>query len=316
MVDPSRGARDIHAIIARHAWLPAVLLTASMLCMGGNITVGRAISPEVPPVALTFWRCLLAALIMLPFVYRRLGAQLGLLRENWRVILALAALWALTGHALTYTALLTTTAISASVIAATQPALTVLVAWLLLRDAINRLQGAGLALALIGASAIAVKGDLHLLRELRLVTGDLLIALSMLSFAVYNVLVTKTPRELDPFVMVTAIMIGGCAILLPLYGVEAVFDDRAFVLRPATVGARAVHGGVRVDRRRRADEPRHPARRSGDGIDVRQSLIPVFTTVLAVTFLNEAFRLYHAAGIVMVVLGVYMSTRLRTPTTA
>lgn len=315
MVDTSRRARDIHAIIARHAWLPAVLLTASMLCMGGNITVGRAISPEVPPVALTFWRCLLAALIMLPFVYRRLGVQLGLLRENWRVILALGALWALTGHALTYTALLTTTAISASVIAATQPALTVLVAWLLLRDAINRLQGAGLALALIGASAIAVKGDLQLLRELRLVTGDLLIALSMLSFAVYNVLVTKTPRELDPFVMVTAIMLGGCAILLPLYGVEAVLDDRAFVLRPATVGAvlyTAVFASIGA-----VVLMNLGIQHVGPGTaSMFVNLIPVFTTVLAVTFLNEAFRLYHAAGIVMVVLGVYMSTRLRTPATA
>ena len=315
MVDPSRGARDIHAIIARHAWLPPVLLTASMLCMGGNITVGRAISPEVPPVALTFWRCLLAALIMLPFVYRRLGAQLGLLRENWRVILALGALWALTGHALTYTALLTTTAISASVIAATQPALTVLVAWLLLRDAISRLQGAGLVLALIGASAIAVKGDLHLLLELRLVTGDLLIALSMLSFAFYNVLVTKTPRALDPFVMVTAIMLVGCAILLPLYGVEAVLDDRAFVLRPATVGAvlyTAVFASIGA-----VVLMNLGIQHVGPGMaSMFVNLIPVFTTVLAVTFLNEAFRLYHAAGIVMVVLGVYMSTRLRTPTTA
>lgn len=315
MVDTSRRARDIHAIIARHAWLPAVLLTASMLCMGGNITVGRAISPEVPPVALTFWRCLLAALIMLPFVHRRLGAQLGLLRENWRVILALSALWALTGHALTYTALLTTTAISASVIAATQPALTVLVAWLLLRDAINRLQGAGLALALIGASAIAVKGDLQLLRELRLVTGDLLIALSMLSFAVYNVLVTKTPRALDPFVMVTAIMLGGCAILLPLYGVEAVLDDRAFVLRPATVGAvlyTAVFASIGA-----VVLMNLGIQHVGPGTaSMFVNLIPVFTTVLAVTFLNEAFRLYHAAGIVMVVLGVYMSTRPRTSATA
>ena len=315
MVDASRGARDIHATIARHAWLPAVLLTAAMLCMGGNITVGRAVSPEVPPVALTFWRCLLAALIMLPFVYRRLGVQLGLLRENWRVILALGALWALTGHALTYTALLTTTAISASVIAATQPALTVLVAWLLLRDAINRLQGAGLALSLIGASAIAVKGDLQLLRELRLVTGDLLIALSMLSFAVYNVLVTKTPRELDPFVMVTAIMLGGCAILLPLYGVEAVLDDRAFVLRPATVGAvlyTAVFASIGA-----VVLMNLGIQHVGPGTaSMFVNLIPVFTTVLAVTFLNEAFRLYHAAGIVMVVLGVYMSTRSRTPAVA
>lgn len=315
MVDASRGARDIHATIARHAWLPAVLLTAAMLCMGGNITVGRAVSPEVPPVALTFWRCLLAALIMLPFVYRRLGAQLGLLRENWRVILALGALWAVAGHALTYTALLTTTAISASVIAATQPALTVLVAWLLLRDGISGLQGAGLVLALAGASTIAVKGDPHVLYGLDLATGDLLIALSMLGFAFYNVLVTKTSRELDPFVMVTVIMLCGGAILLPLYGAEAVLDDRAFVLRPATVGAvlyTAVFASIGA-----VVLMNLGIQHVGPGMaSMFVNLIPVFTTVLAITFLDETFRLYHAAGIVMVVLGVYMSTRSRTPAAA
>ena len=315
MVDPSGGARDIHAAIARHAWLPAALLTAAMLCMGGNITIGRAISAEAPPVALTFWRCLLAALVAMPFVYRRLGAQLGLLRANWRLILAFGLCWAVTGHVLTYAGLLTTTAISASVIAATQPALTVLVAWLLLRDAINRLQGVGLVLALIGASAIAVKGDLHVLRELRLVTGDLLIALSMLSFAVYNVLVKKAPRELDPFVMMTAIMLSGCAVLLPLYGAEAVLDDRVFVWGAATIGAvlyTAVFASIGA-----VVLMNLGIQHVGPGMaSMFVNLIPVFTTVLAVAFLNETFRPYHAAGIVMVVLGVYMTTRSRAPASA
>ncbi len=281
-----------------------------MLCMGGNITVGRAISPEVPPVALTFWRCLLAALIAMPFVYRKLYDQLDLLLANWRLILAFGAFWAVTGHALTYAGLLTTTAINASVIAATQPALTILVAWLLLHDAINRLQGAGLVIALLGVSAIAVKGDLQILRELRFVTGDLLIALSMLSFAVYNVLVKKAPRELDPFVIMTVIMLSSCALLLPLYGAEIMFDDREFAWQPAALWAvlyTAVFASIAAVMLMNLG-----IQHVGPGMaSMFINLVPVFSTLLAVTFLNETFQLYHALGIIMVVIGVYMTTKLR-----
>ena len=113
--------RDIHAAIARHKWLPFALLAAAMLCMSGNITIGKAISPEVPPIALTFWRCLVAALLTLPFVYRSLRRQMPILVIHWRLILGFGVFWAVAGHALNYAGLFTSTAINGGVIAATQP---------------------------------------------------------------------------------------------------------------------------------------------------------------------------------------------------
>ena len=80
--------------------------------MGGNITMGRAISPELPPIALTFWRCLVAALIALPFVYPKLRSQLPILVAQWRLVLGFGFFWAVAGHAVTYAGLFTTTAIS------------------------------------------------------------------------------------------------------------------------------------------------------------------------------------------------------------
>ena len=311
MTDPLSAERGIHATIARHTWVPYALLVTAMLCMGGNITIGRAVSSEIPPVALTFWRCFLAALIALPFVYRRVLDQLDLIATNWRLVLAFGFFFAISGHALTYAALLTTTAINASVIAATQPALTVLVAWLLLRDAINRYQCSGLVIALLGALAITIKGDLNILLDLRFVLGDILVALSMLSFAVYNVLVTKAPRELDPFVMMTVIMLSSCVVLAPLYGVEIMFDDRQFAWQGSAVLAilyTAIFASIAA-----VVLMNLGIQHVGPGMaSMFINLVPVFSTLIALTFLNETFQRYHAFGIVLVVVGVYLTTRSRT----
>ena len=315
MTDGAQSSdRDIHATIARHRWLPFVLLTAAMLCMGGNITIGKAISLEIPPIALTFWRCLIAALIALPFVYPNLRRQLPILMAHWPLVLGFGFFWALTGHALTYAGLLTTTAINGGVIAATQPALTIVVAWLLLRDAINARQGLGVGVALLGAVVITIRGDLTLLQTLRFVVGDFLIVLSMTSFAVYNVLVKKAPRDLDPFVMMVAIMMSSCLILLPFYGLEAVFDSREIAWQASTVWAilyTAVFASIAA-----VVLMNLGIQHVGPGVAAMFiNLVPVFSTALAVTFLDESFQLYHALGIALVVGGVFLTTRARAPTT-
>ena len=304
--------RDIHATIARHAWLPFALLTVAMLCMGGNITIGRAISAEVPPIALTFWRCLIAALITLPFVFSTLRRQFHILVIHWRLVAAFGFFWALTGHVLTYAGLFTTTAINGGVIAATQPALTIVVAWFLLRDAVNTRQGLGVGIALLGALVITIRGDLALMQTMRFVIGDFLIVLSMTSFAVYNVLVKKAPRELDPFVMMIAIMASSCLILLPFYGLEAAFDEREIIWQASTIWAilyTAVFASIAA-----VVLMNLGIQHVGPGVSAMFiNLIPVFSTILAVTFLSESFRPYHALGIALVVGGVFLTTRARAP---
>ena len=304
------GRSDLHAAISRHRWLPYVLLTAAMLCMGGNIPLGKAISMEVPPIALTFWRCLFAALIALPFVFGTLRRQRHILVAHWRLVLGFGVLWALAGHALTYAGLLTTTAINGGVIAATQPALTIIVAWFLLRDAINARQGLGVGVALIGTLVIAIRGDITLLWTLQFVIGDFLIVLSMLSFSVYNVLVKKAPRELDPFVLMVAIMISSCLVLLPFYGLEAAFDDRQLVWNAPTIWTilyTAIFASIAA-----VVLMNLGIQQVGPGVAAMFiNLVPVFAIILAVMFLGELFCTYHALGIALVVGGVSLTSRAR-----
>lgn len=45
---------------------PWLILLVPPLCWAGNFVIGRAVHAEIPPVALTFWRWAVAAIVLLP----------------------------------------------------------------------------------------------------------------------------------------------------------------------------------------------------------------------------------------------------------
>ena len=70
------------------AWHSAyLLLTLTALFWAGNSVVGRAAREFVPPVALSFWRWVIALLILLPFAWPHLKRDWPVLRRHWRLML-------------------------------------------------------------------------------------------------------------------------------------------------------------------------------------------------------------------------------------
>ena len=61
-----------------------VLAVMCMFIWGSPPTVSRAVSGEVPPVALSLSRWLIALLVLLPFVARKLPGEWARLKSNWR----------------------------------------------------------------------------------------------------------------------------------------------------------------------------------------------------------------------------------------
>ena len=57
------------------SFLPLLFLFVQPIFMTGNIAVARGAAGLVPPVSLAFWRWVLAALILLPFIYPSLKKQ-------------------------------------------------------------------------------------------------------------------------------------------------------------------------------------------------------------------------------------------------
>ncbi len=308
MMRPASASESFAPWLSTTVFAYALLIVAT-LAWSGNIVLVRAIHEDVPPIGLMFWRTLFTILILLPmFLSHR--DQLPLLLAQWRLIAALGVLQFVGGQGLLYVALQTTTAVNVGLLNATEPALTAIVAGLLLVERINRWQWFGIVLTLIGVAAIVLKGNVGALIGLELAAGDLIVQGAMLSWALYTVLFRRLARGIHPFVLLFAMSIAALPVLAPFYAVEMLVLER-YVEPNAQTGiviAYLIFFGtiVGVAFSNMAIARIGPSRASSF-----TNLIPVFTAGLGVVLLDEAFLGYHLVGTVLVFAGVAIVNRLR-----
>lgn len=305
-------ARHGAGLLERHPWLPVVLVIINALLLAGHSVVGRAIREDIPPAGLVFWRSLVAAAVLMPFIYPLLRAQLALVVRHWKLMLLLGLTQTVFGQLCLYIGLHTTTAINTGLINATLAPLTVLFAWLLLGDRISARQGVGLAIAIVGVIAVIARGDIDVLLGLDLVIGDLWVELAFASWALYTVLVKRTPASIHPMVMFQAMTVAAIVVMVPIYGAEIAFTDDRVHFNAVTV-ATVLYAALFTSLVALVFWNLGIIHIGPTRVGMMTNLVPVFTAVLAIALLGEVFRLYHVVGIALVFVGVYLSTRARGP---
>ena len=297
-------------LTADNPWLPYVALALAMILLGSSVVVGRAIRADVPPMGLVFWRNLVALVVILPFVFRPLRAQLTILLHHWKLLALIGLTSSISGQAVLLVALHSSTAVTAGLINATIPAITVFVSWLLLRETIVRRQGLGFVVALIGVAIIVVRADLATLLNLEFVLSDLWVQVAAASYATNNVLIKRAPPEINPFVLFTASSFASMILIVPFYAGEILLTDARVAFDAITVAtvlyyaifssilalSFLMYGIKRIG----------PNRASAFGC-----IVPVLIVVMAIAFLGETFELFHAVGIVLIFGGVYLASELR-----
>jgi drug/metabolite transporter (DMT)-like permease len=306
MNSPPKDAAQALPATAGGLALPYALIVLSMLMWAGNWVLARAIHEEIAPSALAFWRWFLTGLILLPFAIRGLLRRWLTLRRNWVLLLVLAMTGAGLSHWLVYTGLRHTEAINGLLIFSTQPAWIIALTSLLGEETVTRRQLAGVCLSFLGTIVIVTRGDPAVLMQLRLNAGDLAVFAAMLPMALYPILLKRHPTGLGTIEMLTVMAIVAALLLAPLFVYDMFFGipttytapvmgSIAYVVLVASVLAYLCfnRGVVAVG-----------ANRSG----FISHLMPVFGTILAVIFLGESVRAFHAVGIVMIFTGVFLST--------
>lgn len=284
---------------------PYLLLTLATLLWAGNFVLGRAVSAEVPPVGLAFWRWFGGALIIAPFAIPRLRRDWPAIRASWRSVLALGFLGIAVFNTLIYAGLGRTTAINALLLQSIQPVVIIVFSFLIFRDTVSPRQILAVAVSLVGVVVIIARGSLAALAALSFNGGDLLVMVAIVSYAAYTALLRKRPA-VHPLSFLLAIFTVGFTLLLPLYVWEGLsgrpmqptpvtFGAVAYVaIFPAIVAYLCFNRGVELLGANRAGHFFH--------------LQPAFGVVLATLLLGERFQLYHAAGIALIVVGILLAT--------
>jgi drug/metabolite transporter (DMT)-like permease len=160
----------------------------------------------------------------------------------------------------------------------------------------------GVLLSLAGVATILAQGRLASLSALRLNAGDLWVLAAVLSWSIYTVLLDRRPRDVEPMVLLTALVLVGTAWIAPFYAWEIAQGARMTLDLPTV--ATVLYVGIFASLVAYAFWNAGVARAGASRAGVSLHLLPAFGTVLAVLLLGAPFEAFQAVGIALIVGGV------------
>ena len=289
---------------------PYLLLSLTALFWSLNWVIGRAIAGHVTPFALAFIRWVVAVAVMMPFAWGDIRAHWPVIRREWRVMVWLA-FWGTGLHnVFAYAGLQYTTATNGVILTSSVPVMIIVLAWLVYRETITRVQMLGVLISLGGVLAILTRGDLSVLAQLSLNKGDIIILVGMFFWAAYTVFLRHKPMDLSGLALLAACGAIGIVLMLPFFLAEMLFMGGRIELTPATAAA-MVYVGIFPTFVGYVFWNRGVAEVGSNVAGIFMHLMPVFGSLLAWMFLGEHIRPFHIAGIALILAGIALTTRGR-----
>jgi len=284
------------------------MLVLATLFWSGNFIVGKiAFVDNVPPFSLTFFRWLLVWIILIPFTYKELFKLKKIIFQNVFLLFFLGLTSVGLFNSFIYNALNFTQVINASLFNAVIPAAIILLCFIFKLDKTNKYQLLGLVITLLGILSIITKLDLNILLTLNFNKGDLLMIGAVITWGVYSAFLKKIKFEVSLLTLVHILCTFGLITLIPQFLYELlqgqtvtmnsnfIYSLLYLALFPSIGSYYCWAGAVSII----------GANRSG----IFLSLIPLFSTIMAIFFFNEKFQYYHFIGSVLTLFGLFLSSK-------
>ena len=284
---------------------PVILLILSTLFWGGNAVAGRFAVDQISPFLLTHLRWFILSTILL-FIYRnRFTEARALFRMGWLgFVLGGVALGAF--NMFFYVAAHHTTAINLGILQGSVPIIVITGSFIFFRERIRFLQFWGILIALAGVLVLASGGQLERLLRIDLNIGDLYMLIGCALFAGYTLGLRKRP---DGDEIIGLMLFSITAQLVTLSGLKYEFTTEQLfwptvegwvivlfvTIFPSFIAHLFYIRSVQL---------------IGVGIcGLFTNLVPIFASLLAIILLAEAFGIFHAASLVLVMLGLWLAQR-------
>ena len=284
------------------------MLVLATLFWAGNFVVGKiAFIENVPPFSLTFFRWLLVWLILIPFTYKEFFKLRRVILDNFLLLLLLGLTSVGLFNSFIYNALNFTQVINASLFNAVIPVAIILFGLLFKLEKTNKYQILGLIISILGILSIITKLDLDILLTLSFNKGDILMIGAVITWGIYSAFLKKRKFEVSLLTLVHILCTFGLVTLIPQFlfefsqGKTIIINDHLIysliylAIFPSIGSYYCWAGAVSIIGANRA------------GIFL--SLIPLFSTILAMIFFDEKFLFFHFIGSVLIILGLLLSNR-------
>jgi drug/metabolite transporter (DMT)-like permease len=284
-----------------------MVLTA--LFWSGAFITGKIAIAEFPPFSLSFFRFLFALPFIFLIFYRIEPSKLWPSKRQWWPLIILGVVGTFGYHALFFTCLKYTTAINSSLIGATNPMMTALLAAVFFHEHLTRLRVVGIALSFAGVFLVVTKGDWAMLTHFQFNPGDILMLIAVLCWAIYSLLGRSFMKKyhLSPL-MVTAYTFTVCVVAsLPFVWWE---QPGSYLREVSTIGWLSVlYMSVFASVLGYLIHMNAVRRIGAAKAAMFINLVPIFTIIQSILILGEAFSLFQFVGACVIIAGVYLATR-------
>tara|TARA_B100001121_G_scaffold272288_1_gene258711 strand:- start:1022 stop:1915 length:894 start_codon:yes stop_codon:yes gene_type:complete len=284
------------------------MLVCATLFWAGNFMVGKfAFLTNIPPMSLVFFRWSLVWLILLPFTFKEIIKHKDIIKNNLPLLFFLSLTSVGLFNSFTYLSLVHTQVINASLFNTAIPAIIILLCFIFKIEKTNKFQILGLIISVLGILSIITKLNLEIILSLNFNKGDLIMIGGVISWGLYSSFLKRKTFTLPLLTLVHVLCSFGLIFIFPQFiyefsqGQTIYFNMNLFyiliflALFPSIGSYYCWAGAVSIIGANRA------------GIFL--SLIPLFSTIMAIFFYNEQFQFFHLIGAILIILGLFLSNK-------
>ena len=285
-----------------------IMLVCATLFWSGNFMVGKfAFLENIPPLSLVFYRWSLVWLILLPFTFKEILKHKDTILNNLPILFFLGFTSVGLFNSFTYLSLIHTQVINSTLFNTAIPAVIILLCFLFKIEKTNKFQILGLIISVLGILSIITKLDIKIFLSLNFNKGDIIMIGGVITWGIYSTLLKKKKFTLPLLTLVHVICTFGLICVFPQFFYE--FSQGQFIefntnlfyiliflaLFPSIGSYYCWAGAVSIIGANRA------------GIFL--SLIPLFSTIMAIAFYKEQFQFFHLIGAILIIIGLFLSNK-------
>jgi len=286
-----------------------VLMIFATILFAGAFIAGKLGTGSFSPVVMTFLRITLATIIIFPVMIIK-EKEFKATKEELILALKLGFIGMTCYHLFFFSALKYTTASNASVINASMPILTAIIAVFMLKEKLPLKKMIFIGSAFVGVVLTIINWDLNSLINMEFNKGDIIMLCGTVSWAIYGVLIKKSKVEISSLKLMSYTLLMCVLIVSPFAIREIILNDSLNVplkdyysiiymaIFPTVIGYTIQQACIK--------------KLGPSTAALFINLVPIFSIILSVIFLNEGINpLTYISGLIIIV-SVVLFTKVRT----
>jgi drug/metabolite transporter (DMT)-like permease len=286
---------------------PVLLPVGAVLIWSLNTLVSKMAAGVIDPAAISFYRWLIAGVLMTPFMLRPLWRQRSTVLRHLPKLAVLGLLGMVMYQCLAYVAAQHTSATNMGLLAAMMPLMAIVLSMLLLGETPTTGSLAGGIVSLAGLALLLGKGHPATLLANGVQVGDAMMLLACLAYAAYGVLLKRWALPLTRWQSLF-VQIWCANVILFVYYLyrhappltSAGLPLVLFAAIPASIAAPLMWmAGVN--------------RLGPSRTTALMNLLPLATVILAQLILGESLQPWHWLGGAVVLTGVILAQHMTRP---